>query len=110
MIVNHMSFSVRFVSQCKNLVQTLKWYRIMVIKFMSIHLCCVFHLVSFQTTHGFDIRIGPVSFNLTSYEKDTPLLFQLVSDRYHFFYFDAAINGRLNWASFRRRRKRLKSD
>ena len=60
------------VSQCKNLVQALKWYRITVIKFISIRLCCVFHFVSFQTKHGFDIGIGPVSFNLTSLDKDTP--------------------------------------
>ena len=41
---------------------------------MSIRLCCVFHFVSFQTKHGFDIGIGPVSFNLTSLDKDTPLV------------------------------------
>ena len=41
---------------------------------MSIHLCCVFHFVSFQTKHRFDIRIGPVRFNLTSLDKDTPLV------------------------------------
>ena len=55
-------------------MQTLRWYRITVIKFMSIRLCCVFYFVSFQTKHGFDIRTGPVSFNLTSLEKDTPLV------------------------------------
>ena len=31
----------------------------------------MFHFVSFQTKHGFDIGIGPVSFNLTSLDKDT---------------------------------------
>ena len=57
------------ISQCINLVQMLKWYRIMVVKFISIRLCCVF-----QTKHGFNIGIGPVSFNLTSLDKDTPLV------------------------------------
>ena len=63
------------------------------------------HFVSFQTKHGFDVGIG----NLTSLEKDH-LLFELVSDRYHFFQFDAAVNRRLNWALFGRPRIRLKSD
>ena len=41
------------------------------------------HFVSFQTKQGFYIGVGPVSFNLTSLKKDH-LLFELVSDRYHF--------------------------
>ena len=34
----------------------------------------MFHFVLFQTKHRFDIGIGPVSFNLTSLDKDTPLI------------------------------------
>ena len=33
-----------------------------------------FRFVSFQTKHGFDVGIGPVSFNLTSLDKETPLV------------------------------------
>ena len=93
------------VSQCKNLVQMLSLYRITVIKFISetlfmseTRLCCVF-----QTKHGFDIGIGPL---LTRIH----LLFELVSDRYHFFQFDAVVNRHLNWALLGRPRKRPKSD
>ena len=76
MIVNHVfsSSSCWTVSQCKNLVQTLKWYRITVIKFYVNSTVLRVSFVSFQTTHGFDIGIGPVSFHLTSLEKDTPLV------------------------------------
>ena len=63
---------------------------------MSSRLCCVFHFVSFQIKHGFDIRIGLVSFNLTSLDKDTPLVRVGFRQVPIFFQFDAAINQRLN--------------
>ena len=77
------------------------------IPFISIRLCCIFHFISFQTKHGFDIGIGPVSFNLAALDKDTPLVWVGFRQVPFFFQFDAAVNQHLNWKTKKKTKIRL---
>ena len=63
MIINDMTFSWSF-SSCTEFVQQGRFFN-------SLH---VFHFVSLQAKHGFDIRIGPVSFNSPALDKDMSLI------------------------------------